>query len=78
MLKIKPLCLTLFSFSVFAMSAAYAELSTLKSMMNKKYVLTIVRNKLVDMIRLEHKHRKKTLSLDKILEDIIINEDMED
>lgn len=36
MLKIKPLCLTLFSFSVFAMSAAYAELSTLKSMSDEQ------------------------------------------
>ncbi len=53
-------------------------LSTLEKMLNRKHVMTIVRNKIVDMIRAEHKHHKNTYSLDKILEDIIINEDIEE
>ena len=36
MLKIKPLCVTLFSFSVFAMSAVYAQPTTLKSMSDEQ------------------------------------------
>ncbi len=53
-------------------------LSTLEKMLNKKHVMTIVRNKLVDMIRLEYKHHKNTTSLNKILEDIEQDDDSEE
>jgi len=53
-------------------------LSTLDKMLSKKYVMTIMRNKLVDMIRLEYKHHKNISSLDKILEELEQDNDSEE
>ncbi len=53
-------------------------LSNLNKLSNRAYVMTVIRNHLLDLVNSEYKEHENTASLDKILEGIMDNEETEE
>jgi len=53
-------------------------LSDLSKLSNRGFVMTSIKNHLLNVVRSEYKHHKNTSSLDKLIEDFMENEDSEE